>query len=126
MYRAFHGGRCYQLGVNVATANAQTFDPPAKEFANEDRRAVRSRLDAARASFRFLKSFLQPSRKNRAQGRGFSFSPNAEALGGMLVNGASCLSFLQFSWPRASLPRFFWLLSWALFSPPFWGPFLLV
>ena len=54
VYRVFHGGRCYQLGVNVATANAQTFDPPAKEFARQDRRAVRSPLDAARASFRFL------------------------------------------------------------------------
>jgi hypothetical protein len=40
VYRAFHGRRCYQLGLNVATANAQTFDPPAKEFAKQDRRCT--------------------------------------------------------------------------------------
>jgi len=55
VYRTFHGGKCYQLGINVATANAQTFDPPERELTREDWNEVNYRLEQARDSFRFLK-----------------------------------------------------------------------
>jgi hypothetical protein len=55
MYRTFHRGKCYQLGVNVATANAQAYDPPAREFTKDDRREVQGRLEQVRDSFQFLK-----------------------------------------------------------------------
>jgi hypothetical protein len=55
MYRTFHQGKCYQLGVNVATASAQTFDPPARELTKEDWHEVQGRLEQVRDSFQFLK-----------------------------------------------------------------------
>jgi hypothetical protein len=55
IYRTFHGGKCYQLGINEATANAQTFDPPARELTKNDWREVEGSLEQARDSFRFLK-----------------------------------------------------------------------
>jgi hypothetical protein len=39
----------------VATANAQTYDPPERELLKDDWREVRGRLEQARDSFRFLK-----------------------------------------------------------------------
>ena len=55
VYRTFHRGKCYQLGINLATANAQTFDPPATEFTKDDWREVQGKLKRALNSFRFLK-----------------------------------------------------------------------
>jgi hypothetical protein len=55
IYRAFHGGKCYQLGINQATASAQTFDPPARELTKGDWLQVEYGLEQARDSFRFLK-----------------------------------------------------------------------
>jgi hypothetical protein len=55
IYRAFHGGECYQLGINQATASAQTFDPPARELTKGDWLQVEGSLEQARDSFRFLK-----------------------------------------------------------------------
>ncbi len=54
VYRAFHGGKCYQLGINAATANADVFDPPARELTKEDWAQVNGALEQARDSFRFL------------------------------------------------------------------------
>lgn len=55
MYRTFHAGKCYQLGINVATANADVFDPPAREMSKSDWNEVNGRLEQARDSFEFLK-----------------------------------------------------------------------
>ncbi len=55
VYRTFHRGMCYQLGINVATTNAQVFDPPARALAKEDLQEINNRLEQARDSFRFLK-----------------------------------------------------------------------
>jgi hypothetical protein len=55
VYRASHRGKCYQMGINVATANAQTFDPPARDVTKNDWHEVNSRLEQARDSFQFLK-----------------------------------------------------------------------
>lgn len=55
VYRTFHRGRCYQLGINVAMANPGVFDPPARELTKGDRREVKSQLEQARDSFRFIK-----------------------------------------------------------------------
>jgi len=55
VYRAFHNGRCYQLGINVATINAQVYDPPAREMSERDWAVVNRILQQARDSFRFLK-----------------------------------------------------------------------
>lgn len=55
IYRAFHSRKCYQLGINEATASAQTFDPPARELTKDDWRQVEGRLEQARDSFQFLK-----------------------------------------------------------------------
>jgi hypothetical protein len=55
IYRTFHGGKCYQLGINEATASAQTFDPPARELTKDDWREVEGRLEQARDSFQFVK-----------------------------------------------------------------------
>lgn len=55
IYRTFRRGKCYQLGINVATANAQTFDPPERELTKTDWREIDGRLERARHSFRFLK-----------------------------------------------------------------------
>jgi len=52
LYRTFHNGRCYQLGIDEANAAAEVFDPPAKE---PDWGEVDSALEQARKSFRFLK-----------------------------------------------------------------------
>ncbi|MGP0020057.1 MAG: hypothetical protein ACLPHP_15910 [Candidatus Sulfotelmatobacter sp.] len=55
MYRTFHRGTCYQMGINVATASAQVFDPPERELTKADWAEVNGRLQQARDSFRFLK-----------------------------------------------------------------------
>jgi hypothetical protein len=55
VYRTFHKGKCYQLGVNVATANVDTDDPPQRELTDADLREVNGTLEQARKSFRFLK-----------------------------------------------------------------------
>lgn len=55
MYRVFHGGKCYQMGINVAGASAHVFDPPERELTKADWAEVNRRLEQARDSFRFLK-----------------------------------------------------------------------
>lgn len=55
LYRTFHGTRCYQLGIAVATTNAQVFDPPAKELSKDGLAEINRRLEQARDSFEFLK-----------------------------------------------------------------------
>jgi len=55
IYRTFHQGKCYQMGINVATASAQAFDPPAREITKRDWHKINGRLEQARDSFRFLK-----------------------------------------------------------------------
>jgi len=55
VYRTFHRGKCYQLGINVAMANPGVFDPPARELTKRDWREVKGQLEQARDSFRFIK-----------------------------------------------------------------------
>jgi len=55
VYRTFHKGKCYQLGINVETADVATFDPPARALTDADRHEVTGTLEQARKSFRFLK-----------------------------------------------------------------------
>jgi hypothetical protein len=55
IYRTLHGGRCYQLGINEATASVQTFDPSARELAKGDWLQAEGGLEPARDSLRFLK-----------------------------------------------------------------------
>ena len=55
VYRTFHKGKCYQLGIDVATANAEIADPPERELTDADWHEVNGRLEQARDSFRFLK-----------------------------------------------------------------------
>jgi hypothetical protein len=55
VYRTFHVGKCYQLGINVATAQAQVFDPPARDLTKSDWHEVNGRLEQARDSFQFVK-----------------------------------------------------------------------
>jgi len=42
LYRAFHGGRCYDLKLLIATVNVGVFDPAErpKEFTTADERKV--------------------------------------------------------------------------------------
>jgi hypothetical protein len=54
-YVTFHNGKCYGIGITVATANAGTFDPPAKELTKLDWAEVYARLEQTRDSFRFLR-----------------------------------------------------------------------
>ena len=55
IYRAFHRGKCYQLGISRGYTNVVDFDPPVRELNEADDREVDSRLDQALKSFRFLK-----------------------------------------------------------------------
>jgi hypothetical protein len=55
LYRTFHNGECYQLGINRASANAKVFDPPVRVLSDADEREVNGTLEQARKSFRFLK-----------------------------------------------------------------------
>jgi hypothetical protein len=55
LYRTFHNGKCYQLGVNFATANPEVFDPPIRALTDKDEKEINGRLEEARKSFRFLK-----------------------------------------------------------------------
>jgi hypothetical protein len=55
VYRTFHLGKCYQMGINVATASAQFFDPPERDLTKADWAEVNGRLERARDSFRFTK-----------------------------------------------------------------------
>lgn len=54
-YRTFHKGKCYQLGINRASANPTVFDPPVRDLSEADEREVNGTLEQARKSFRFLK-----------------------------------------------------------------------
>ena len=55
-YRTFHKGKCYQLGVNFATANnPEDFDPPIRALTDKDENQINGPLEEARKSFRFLK-----------------------------------------------------------------------
>ena len=55
VYRTFHKGKCYQLGVNLATASVETDDPPQRELTDNDLNEINGTLERARNSFRFLK-----------------------------------------------------------------------
>jgi hypothetical protein len=55
VYRTFHQGKCYQLGINVATANPDVFNPPARILTNDDLQEINRLLEQARDSFQFLK-----------------------------------------------------------------------
>ena len=55
IYRAFHAGKCYQLSIAMAQANAKVFDPPVRELSKQDTEEVMRSLEQARDSFRFLK-----------------------------------------------------------------------
>jgi hypothetical protein len=54
-YMAFHKGKCYDLAIWVATADAGAFDPPARELSKADWAEIDGRLNEVRDSFRFLK-----------------------------------------------------------------------
>jgi hypothetical protein len=54
VYRTFHSGKCYQLGVNRATTTT-VFDPPARALTDADWHKVDGTLEQARKSFQFLK-----------------------------------------------------------------------
>jgi hypothetical protein len=55
VYRGFRRGTCYQLGINVATADSHAFDPPARQLTKKDWHQVKGSLEQARDSFRFTK-----------------------------------------------------------------------
>jgi hypothetical protein len=55
VYRTFHGGKCYQLGIDTAGSADGVFDPPVKELSDSDWREINGTLEQARKSFRFLK-----------------------------------------------------------------------
>jgi hypothetical protein len=55
VYRTFHRNACYELSIRMATTNPGVFDGPIKEFTQQDRDRVNSRLEQALVSFRFLK-----------------------------------------------------------------------
>lgn len=54
VYRTFHRGKCYQLGVNLA-ASSGDFDPPVPQLTEKDMNEINGPLEQARKSFRFLK-----------------------------------------------------------------------
>jgi hypothetical protein len=54
-YRTFHKAKCYQLGINVATANATVYEPPVRTLTDADWHEVNGTLEEALKSFRFLK-----------------------------------------------------------------------
>jgi|BogFormECP03_OM2_1039629.scaffolds.fasta_scaffold04315_1 hypothetical protein len=55
VYRSFHGNKCYELSIRVATANSGAFDPGTTvEFTKEDENEVQGRLKQALDSFTFL------------------------------------------------------------------------
>jgi hypothetical protein len=54
-YRAFHDGKCYELGVQTVFSRAE-YDPgTVEEFTKKDRSKVEGRLRQALTSFVFLK-----------------------------------------------------------------------
>jgi hypothetical protein len=56
VYRTFHTGRCLQLAIRWAMASEGAFDEDSiNKFTKEDADEVRSRLEQARDSFRFVK-----------------------------------------------------------------------
>jgi hypothetical protein len=52
LYRTFHNGKCYQLGIDEANAASVLFDPPAEEA---DWDEVERTFEQTRKSCRFLK-----------------------------------------------------------------------
>jgi hypothetical protein len=55
LYRTFHNGKCYQLGINRAGADPTVFDPPVRDLSDADEREVNGTLKQALKSFQFLK-----------------------------------------------------------------------
>jgi hypothetical protein len=56
VYRAFHDGKCYELGIQLANSSPGAYDPGTiKEFTQKDWNEVQGRLKQALNSFRFLK-----------------------------------------------------------------------
>jgi hypothetical protein len=56
IYRVFHDGVCYELGIQEATTNPAGFDPGSiQEFTKRDQAEVRARLQQALDSFTFSK-----------------------------------------------------------------------
>jgi hypothetical protein len=55
-YISFHGHKCYQLSIRMATASSGAFEPDSiNEFTKEDDNEVQGRLQQVLHSFRFLK-----------------------------------------------------------------------
>lgn len=56
LYRAFHKGGCYELGINIETTSFANYDPgTVKEFTTGDQERVRGELATIVDSFKFLK-----------------------------------------------------------------------
>jgi len=56
MYRTFHGNKCYELSIRMATASSGAFDPGTiNEFTTEDENEVQGRLKQVLNSFAFKK-----------------------------------------------------------------------
>jgi hypothetical protein len=53
LYRAFHRGKCYQFGIDVAQSGAN--DPPFSVMTKQESDRVNHVLEQARDSFRFLR-----------------------------------------------------------------------
>jgi hypothetical protein len=55
IYRAFHNGVCYEIGIQQVFVSAGAFDEPIARFTKEDQAEVDRRLREALRSFRFLR-----------------------------------------------------------------------
>ena len=55
IYRAFHGGKCYELGLQTAMVRGGYDDEVMKRFAKQDAQDVDTKLKEALQSFEFVK-----------------------------------------------------------------------
>jgi hypothetical protein len=55
IYRAFHGGKCYELGLQTAMVRGGYDDEVVKRFTKEDAQDVDGKLKEALHSFEFVK-----------------------------------------------------------------------
>jgi hypothetical protein len=55
LYRTFHNGQCYQLGINDGRSTAWADTPPWRDMTEHDWTEINRVLEQARDSFRFLK-----------------------------------------------------------------------
>lgn len=54
IYRAFHGGKCYELGLQTAMVRGGYDDEVMKKFTKQDAQDIDSTLKAALHSFEFV------------------------------------------------------------------------